>query len=63
MNLTQEQADIITAIQQEGTDFLSVNAVSGSGKTSLLVAIAEALDVNNAMYIAYNKAIARRGFP
>ena len=62
MNLTQEQSAIVETISDPEVELVSVNAVSGSGKTSLLIAIAGSLKVKNAMYIAYNKAIARRGF-
>ena len=57
MNLTPEQQDILD--QVVSTESLtSVSAVAGSGKTSLLVAIANALNAENALYLAYNKAIA-----
>lgn len=38
-----------------------INAVAGSGKTTLLVRIAEELKPKNGLYLAYNKAVARRG--
>lgn len=59
MQLTQEQQTIIQTISNKDCNFVKINAVSGSGKTSSLIAIAEHLNVKNGLYISYNKAIAK----
>lgn len=57
MNLTPQQQRILDhVISTYGTTL--VNSVAGSGKTSLLTAIAEFLNPTNALYLAYNKSIA-----
>ena len=58
MELTNEQTAVVDHVTStEG--ITSVSAVSGAGKTSLLVAIAAELKPKNACYLAYNKAIAQ----
>lgn len=57
LKFTKQQQDIINYITKN-KGLVKVNAISGAGKTSLLVGIAEALQPNNGMYLAYNKAIA-----
>ena len=59
MQLTQEQQTILKTISNKDCNFVKINAVSGSGKTSSLIAIAEHLNVKNGLYISYNKAIAK----
>lgn len=65
MQLTSEQQDIINyALENDG--YISVNAVAGAGKTSLLVELTKALKPQRALYLAYNRAIAveaSRKFP
>lgn len=58
MSSTSEQLKCITTLQQPDCEFLSIEAVSGSGKTYLLTEIAKALKPSNGLYIAYSKAIA-----
>ena len=58
MNLTEEQQQIIKALQSPSINFVKINAVSGAGKTSSLIAVAKALNVKRGLYISYNKAIA-----
>lgn len=58
MQLTQEQKKIIQTISNKDCNFIKINAVSGSGKTSSLIAIAQHLNVKQGLYISYNKAIA-----
>ena len=64
MNLTQEQVDIVQAVKSN--ELVKVNACAGSGKTSVLIAIAKEVKPKNGIYLAYNKAIATeasRKFP
>lgn len=56
MRLTQEQIEIIEAVRDN--DLVKVEAVSGAGKTSTLIAVANEIQPKTGMYIAYNKAIA-----
>ena len=58
MQLTQEQQNIIQTISKQDCNFVKINAVSGAGKTSSLIAIAQHLNVKQGLYISYNKAIA-----
>ena len=58
MKLTKEQQDIISEIQKPECSFLKVEAKSGSGKTSTLVKIADAIKPKNGIYLAFNKHIA-----
>ena len=58
MQLTQEQQTIIQTISNKDCNFVKINAVSGAGKTSSLIAIAQHLNVKQGLYISYNKAIA-----
>lgn len=58
MQLTSEQQDIISTCLDPKTSLLTVEAVSGAGKTATLVEIAKALKPKSGMYLAYNKAIA-----
>lgn len=65
MKLTEEQ-QIIQDHVLANEDVTAVSAVAGSGKTALLVSIANALEQPNALYLAYNKSIATeasRKFP
>lgn len=59
MTLTNEQEHILKTITSPGCNFIKINAVSGAGKTSTLIAISEHLNVRNGLYISYNKAIAK----
>ena len=65
MKLTPEQSAIVSYVSSND-GYIKVNAVAGAGKTSLLVSIAKTLNPTNALYLAYNKAIATeasRKFP
>ena len=67
MKLTQEQQNVLDYVStsKDGTLTL-VNAVAGSGKTALLISIAESLDIEKGLYLAYNKSISiasKRKFP
>jgi superfamily I DNA/RNA helicase len=57
MKPTQEQVAIVEAVQQDN-DMLKVCAIAGSGKTTTLKMIGEALSEKKCLYIAYNKAMA-----
>ncbi len=64
MKATQEQQEIISGVQQ-GKDMI-INAFAGSGKTSVLIMIAEAYPERRGIYLAYNRSIAdeaRSKFP
>lgn len=56
MQLTKEQ-DIAVRTVQNGED-LKLNAFAGSGKTSTLVVMAQALAPKRGLYLAFNKGIA-----
>jgi len=58
MKYTGEQQCIIDTINEDYCTLLKVNSVAGSGKTSVLIGIANALNSKNGLYLAYNKAIA-----
>jgi hypothetical protein len=58
LKLTSEQKAVITAIKKPNAPIIAVNSVSGSGKTSLLQGVVDELKPKNALYIAYNTAIA-----
>ncbi len=65
--LTKEQQAAVDYIKKATTDELVlIDSVAGSGKTSLLKAIAESMSSANGLYLAYNKAIAtssKKKFP
>ena len=67
MKLTLEQQTIVDCVCSPTPNPLTlVDSVAGSGKTSLLVAIAKTLPHTNGLYLAYNKSIAtesQRKFP
>lgn len=56
--LTEEQKAILESVNDENCKLTKVNAVSGAGKTSTLIAVAKSLSVSKGRYLAYNKAIA-----
>lgn len=57
MSLTTEQNSILNHVKStEGLTLVS--SVAGSGKTTLLVHISNSISHTNALYMAYNKAIA-----
>lgn len=56
--MTTEQLTAVKTISSESCKLLSIQAISGSGKTFLLTKIAEKLKPKNGLYIAYSKAIA-----
>ncbi len=58
MPFTQEQETIFEAVKDKNIEFLKVNSVAGSGKTTVLVEISKILNPKNGIYLAYNKAIA-----
>lgn len=57
-SLTQEQQAVCDYAKTapDGTLIL-IDAVAGSGKTTVLIKLAEVVKVENALYMAYNKAI------
>jgi len=61
-NPTDEQQNILDLIPTQGAmpvhELIKVDSCAGSGKTSLLVAIAEKNKPKNGLYLAYNKSIA-----
>ena len=57
MNLTSEQQQILTHVRNN-SGLILIDSVAGSGKTAMLVAIANAISHKNGLYLAYNKAIA-----
>ena len=59
MTLTNEQQNILKTISSPSCTLLKINAVSGAGKTSTLIEIANTLNSRNGLYMAYNKAIAK----
>ena len=54
--LTEEQLAIIDAIKDY--DKVAINAIAGSGKTTMLTEISRALKIKKGLYLAYNKSIA-----
>lgn len=60
--LTLEQQAAVDTISSPDCSYLKVNAVSGAGKTSTLIAIAQALPVKHGLYLAFNKAIANEAY-
>ena len=59
MKLTDEQHSIVEHLKTSSSTLPTlVNSVAGSGKTSLLTAIANTLQPKKALYLAYNKSIA-----
>lgn len=62
---TAEQQQILTHVSSM-TGLTLIDSVAGSGKTTMLIAIAKAIPHTNGLYMAYNKAIATeasRKFP
>lgn len=61
MKPTKEQAEIISYVRKNKGQ-VSVSAIAGSGKTSLLVALSKTLAKDNknlsGLYLAYNKSVA-----
>ena len=55
--LTPEQQTILTHVTN-ATGLTLINACAGSGKTTMLVSIANAIPHTNGLVLAYNKAIA-----
>ena len=59
MSLTQQQQDVVDYIAKaEPGSIIKVNAIAGSGKTHLLIAITTQIPNKNSLYICYNKSIA-----
>lgn len=63
MQLTTEQIAITDEVKhivsgESSTNLIKVNAVSGSGKTSTLKAIADIAEPTHGLYLAFNKSIA-----
>ena len=54
--LTDEQLAAVQAVKTAGS--VAIEALAGAGKTSTLVAVAEALSDKRGMYVSFNKAIA-----
>lgn len=58
MTHTPEQSTIIKTCLDPNVKLVTVEAVSGAGKTATLIEIAKALKPKSGLYLAYNKAIA-----
>lgn len=60
LKLTEEQQSVVDYIQNTTNDneLILIDSVAGSGKTSVLKAIAETMISGKGLYLAYNKAIA-----
>lgn len=57
--LTKEQQDVVNYAKSiTDPELLLIDSVAGSGKTTLLTALAKELGEEQALYLAYNKAIA-----
>jgi superfamily I DNA/RNA helicase len=56
--MTDEQQIAVQKIKEPTCNLLKIAAKSGSGKTYLLIKLAEELNVKSGMYLAYNKSIA-----
>jgi superfamily I DNA/RNA helicase len=66
LKYTNEQQYILDEVKKDSCSLLKVNSVAGSGKTSVLIGIAEVINPKNGIYLAYNKAIsleAKKKFP
>jgi len=67
MNHTPEQTTILNhVVSDAGKGLTLIDSVAGSGKTTMLVSIANTIPHTNACYLAYNKSIATeasRKFP
>ena len=60
MTHTNEQSAIISHVKSEaGNGLTLIDSVAGSGKTSVLIAIAKAIPHTNGLYLAYNSHIAK----
>lgn len=57
MTHTPEQQTILTHVTHT-TGLTLINSIAGSGKTTMLVSIANAIPHTNGLYLAYNKSIA-----
>ncbi|AGM47044.1 putative UvrD-type helicase [Alteromonas phage vB_AmaP_AD45-P3] len=59
MNFTTEQQAVIDYVKQDDKEpLVLIDSVAGSGKTTVLKGIADAVGGKNSLYLAYNKAIA-----
>ena len=60
LKLTKEQQNVVDYIQNSTKDseLILIDSVAGSGKTSVLKAIADTMTSGKGLYLAYNKAIA-----
>lgn len=59
LNLTSEQQEVVDYVKAAtGDELILIDSVAGSGKTTLLKSIANAANNGQALYLAYNKAIA-----
>lgn len=56
--LSEEQKKVLFEVMNPKSKFLKILAIAGSGKTFLLKAITDIVKPKNALYLAYNKAIA-----
>lgn len=57
-NLSDQQKNVLRAVLDESIELIKICAISGSGKTHTLQAIASLMKPNRGLYLAYNKAIA-----
>ena len=56
--LSEEQKRVLFEVMKPNSSFIKIMAIAGSGKTHLLKAITDIVKPKNALYLAYNKAIA-----
>lgn len=58
IKLSDEQKQVLFEVSKPGKKFIKIMAIAGSGKTATLKAITDIVKPKNALYLAYNKAIA-----
>lgn len=57
-NLSDQQKNVLRAVLDPSIELIKICAISGSGKTHTLQAIASLMNPTRGLYLAYNKAIA-----
>lgn len=57
-NLSEQQKSVLRAVLDQSIEYIKICAISGSGKTHTLQAIASLMKPTRGLYLAYNKAIA-----
>lgn len=58
IKLSDEQKKVLFHLTEPGKKYVKILAIAGAGKTALLKAITDITKPKNALYLAYNKAIA-----